>query len=454
MTDLLTNPEAASEFEQEVAAAIARHSMIGDGGCGKVGVALSGGADSVALLAVMVRLGYRVVALHCNFHLRGDESRRDRDHAFECARRLSSEWAETDFDVEAFRRLNPGTSVEMACRELRYNWFERMAGELGLDRIAIGHNRNDRVETFLLNSLRSAGLRGLTSMAPVRGIFIRPLLEQRRDAVEAYLAAIGLGFVTDSSNLSECYARNKVRLGVVASLEERFSGAVDRIALSVSNLESTRQLYEQLVAERAARYLDPTGQSIDLLSLLKNEKHPRQLLFEMLRDHGINPSQVDSIIASAGQSGLTFGDCRLSRGRLYLNAVRSHDAALLRGGVPVLEAACELTVVGREEFKPQRDDRMTAWFDAALLDGDPEFEIRQWRLADRMRPFGMRGSRLLSDIFNDAKLTPAEKESQPVVTRNGTIIWLPGLRASASFPVRPDSTGILRLSWRKPGGKP
>ncbi|MDE6854695.1 MAG: tRNA lysidine(34) synthetase TilS, partial [Muribaculaceae bacterium] len=174
-------------------------------------VALSGGADSVALLAVLLRLGYDCRAAHCNFHLRGEESRRDMLHCRDICRKLDADLYVRDFDVAARRRDYPGESVEMACRELRYAWFADLLDRDCAQAVAVGHHREDRAETFMLNLMRGAGIAGLTSMRPRSGNVVRPLLPFTRAEIEDYLAWRGLECFTDSRASSDVRRRRRRR---------------------------------------------------------------------------------------------------------------------------------------------------------------------------------------------------------------------------------------------------
>lgn len=182
-------------------------------------VGLSGGADSVALLGVLVRLGYPCIALHCNFHLRGEES--DRDEAFACefAESLEVPFHKIDFDTISYageRHL----SIEMAARELRYAWFEEMRERLGGQATAVAHHRDDNVETVLMNLIRGTGIRGMSGIRPRNGFIVRPLLCVSREDILAWLADQGYAYMVDSTNLSDAYTRNFIRLNVLPLLEE------------------------------------------------------------------------------------------------------------------------------------------------------------------------------------------------------------------------------------------
>ena len=182
-------------------------------------VGVSGGADSIALLTILVESGYSCIAAHCNFHLRGDESLRDEQFVREYARKLDVPFLMTDFDTRKYaasRRL----SIEMAARELRYDWFEEQRVATGAQAIAVAHHRDDSVETLLMNLVRGTGIRGMSGIRPKNGFVVRPLLAVSREDILEWLARRGLRYVTDSTNLSDAYTRNFIRLRVLPLLKE------------------------------------------------------------------------------------------------------------------------------------------------------------------------------------------------------------------------------------------
>ena len=205
-------------------------------------VGLSGGADSVALLGVLVRLGYPCIALHCNFHLRGEES--DRDEAFACefAESLEVPFHKIDFDTISYAG-EKHLSIEMAARELRYAWFEEMRERLGGQAIAVAHHRDDNVETVLMNLIRGTGIRGMSGIRPRNGFIVRPLLCVSREDILAWLADQGYAYMVDSTNLSDAYTRNFIRLNVLPLLEEINPSARNTIARSSIFLPQRLYIY-------------------------------------------------------------------------------------------------------------------------------------------------------------------------------------------------------------------
>lgn len=428
----------------------------------RIGIALSGGADSVALLAASVRLGFEVVPLHCNFHLRGAES--DRDERFVrslCARLgLADRLHLTDFDVDAQMRAT-GESVEMACRTLRYRWFEERAGALGLTAVAVGHHADDDAETFVLNLMRGTGLRGLAGMPRSRDLFVRPMIGCTRAEVLDFLSAEGLDYVTDSTNLADEYMRNRVRHAVLPAMELANPNAHRGVASTIRNLRSDLALLDALVARRAEALTKPDG-SIDLDALSEDGKMAPDLLFQILRQRGaagVTHRMAEEIVAARGHSGASFrlGESMLlaiDRGRLHFvgpplreddDSVAVFSLAELVGGEVRCLLPLSAELVPASEFRPDRTAR-TLWLSERILESGKEMTLRRWRRGDRMVPFGMRGSRLLSDIFSDARIPVHEKRRLWVLEHGGVILWVPGLRASAHFAVTSADRQVIRMT--------
>lgn len=441
-------------IERKVASFIGREHLLHDRA--PVLVALSGGADSVALLAILRALGYDCCAAHCNFHLRGEESMRDMRHATAIATALDTELYIRDFDVEAYRRRRP-CSVEMACRDLRYAWFADLLDRENAQAVAVGHHSEDRTETFLLNLMRGTGIAGLTSMRPRSANVVRPLLCLTRSEIEEYLAARGLTFVDDSSNASDAHRRNRIRNNILPMLERDFPGAAAAIMRTVANLEATERAYRQAINDKIALYRKDN--TVDIAALAADEA-AASVLFEILHPLGFTPTQVSDILDASASSGARFESidgrlvAELSHGILQLSdagavsallSADSHRVDLRHDIAEPIRIAVSVSPV--ENFQPERLGASVAYLDAACLDGDAVWELRHPRRGDRMVPFGAVKSKLLSDIFADAKYSAAEKRSQWVLTCDGVIVWLPGLRNSAHWTVGPSTKRYLRLQY-------
>lgn len=425
-------------FESQVAAFISSNRLI-DAGADVI-VAVSGGADSVALLLTLSHLGYSCTAAHCNFHLRGQESDRDEQFVTELCRKMNIPLEIIHFDVEARCRAT-GESVEMACRTLRYDWFASLSKKLGINNIAVAHHADDNAETFLLNLLRGTGIAGLKAMTPRNGSIVRPLLCCRRSDIEQYLQKAHASHITDSTNAQSVFRRNRIRNRIVPALSEQFPDAVSRIVDTISCISDDYLLHTDYAAELTDRYTLSDG-SIDVSEICATHPHPQQALYAVTRRNGITREMVRKIIANPLASGKIYAGFLLDRGRLKLRSTEAVTPATLTPGIPPLD----MVIRPVSEFKPVRNPAK-AWFDVAILDGNPEFQLRGWRISDRMKPFGMRGSRKLSDIFSDSKLDLNQKNIAPVITRNDEIIWLPGIRQSALFPVTSSTTAYVEFTF-------
>ena len=441
----------AREFEKAVANAIADGALLRDDGSPVI-VALSGGADSVALLAVLNSLGYNTEAAHCNFHLRGAESMRDMGHAASIADRLGVNILIKDFNVSQ-RMQATGESMEMAARALRYEWFEVLLEKEHAQAIAVGHHREDQAETFLLNALRGSGIAGLAAMAPRNGYVVRPMLGLTRRDIEEYLHCRGLGYIVDSSNADNSFRRNSLRNRVIPEMDRHFPDAAGRLADTAAHVRDNLAFYNYAVKRIAPDFFNRDSNSIDINALASAmpPEAARLLLFEMLRRYGFNMTHVANIM-SAESGTFVSGDtlAELSRGTLSLranNILTEPDVTevSLRRDIaePLRIAVSELPVMA---FAPAGSPA-EAYFDAEILNGGHTFQLRHPRRGDRMRPFGMTGSRLVSDILKEAHISPLQKREAWLLTMdNKTILWIIGIRASAHYSLTPETRRFLRLT--------
>ena len=386
-------------------------------------VALSGGADSVALLRVLLQLGFSCEAAHCNFHLRDKES--DRDEAF--VRSLCEELQVAlhvqHFDTQATAE-SKGISTEMAARELRYDWFEELRQATGCHAIAVAHHQDDSVETLLLNLIRGTGIKGLQGIRPKNRAIVRPLLCVNRQEILDYLQHLGQAYVTDSTNLQTDYTRNKIRLELLPLLSSINPSIKEGLLQTASHLNEVLHIYNKSIAEGLARVKDNQGINIDLLL---QEPSPQCLLYEAVAPLGFNASQVNDMMeALHGQSGKVFEskDWRIVKDRTHLLIEEMKVPT-----PPVLE---------QEElpYTPYfiiPKDKNTACLDADKLKG--ELHVRLCQPGDWFIPFGMKGKKLVSDFLTDQKKSVSEKAQQHVLCSGNEVVWVIGGRIDNRFRV-------------------
>ncbi len=446
-------------LERKTAAYIAERKLLSADGAYLC--ALSGGADSVCLLRVLSRLGYRIEAAHCNFRLRGAESDRDERFCRDLCGRTGVKLHVAGFDTRLYARER-SVSVEMAARELRYGWFERILKERRLDGVCVAHHRNDSAETLLLNLVRGTGVGGLKGIAPVSGNVIRPLLCATRGEITAYLGLLGQEYVTDSSNLKADVGRNVIRLEVMPLLEKLNPAASENIAKTAERVGRSLELFNTALREAARRVsvLSEGVLSIDTEKLLLSPS-PEIVLWELLRDRGFSPAQIEGIFAAVARPGTVRTGKEWSsathtlvvdRGRLLVGPLTNDSPAeIVAGGAGLYSFdGCEYSVSFRDagpDFRVIKSDR------AASVDaGKVEFPllIRRVREGDFFIPFGMTGRKLLSDYLTDLKVPLFDRRRQAVVVdAPGRIVWVAGRRTDNRFRITGETEKALVVTVKK-----
>ena len=402
-------------------------------------VALSGGADSVALLLLLHEHGYRVHAAHCNFHLRGDESDRDEAFCVELCEHLGVELHRVHFDTQTYADLHK-VSIEMAARELRYQWFEQLRKDIGAAGICVAHHRDDSVETVLLNMVRGTGLRGLCGIQPKNGTVLRPLLCVSRTEIEAFLNEKEQGYVTDSTNLEADVQRNIVRLQVLPLLQKLNPAVADNIQRTCENLMEAQNVLTGI--------LDNLNKSNILeLSELSQYDSSEYFVFEWLKKYGFNGSQVAQLLkaetgkiitSSTGYEALKDRDRIVVEESLKpMKIMRIPEEGCYR-----LNESCQLKVQKSAVYVSKISHIAT--LDAAKVSFP--LVVRRVEEGDWMQPYGMKGRKLLSDMMTDLKMNVFEKRRQLVVVdAQGNVLWLVGIRVDARVAVSASTADVVEL---------
>ena len=412
----------------------------------KILVALSGGADSVALLCVLHTAGYPCEAAHCNFHLRGEESNRDELFVRQLCRKYGIHLHTIDFNTTQYA-TEKRISIEMAARELRYNWFEKIKKECKANVIAVAHHQDDSVETMLLNLIRGTGITGLLGIRPRNGAIVRPLLCINREEIIRYLQQIGQDFVTDSTNLQDEYMRNKIRLNILPMLGELNPSVSESIAETANRLAETSLVYNKETAEAKNRVIKRNGNNLKAIHVerLLTEVAPASLLFEILYPLGFKPLQIKDIFHSlSGQPGKRFisPEWEAVRDREYL-LLQTRTIESTTDPTPQL---CIKTLDLSDDFIIPKEK------DVACLDADKVIRpliIRKWQKGDKFVPFGMTGKKNVSDYLTDRKFSLFEKENQYVVCSDEKIIWLVGERSDNRFRITNTTKRVMIIRLQK-----
>ena len=403
-------------------------------------VGVSGGADSIALLTVLVELGYSCIVGHCNFHLRGEESMRDECFTETYARKLGLPFVKVDFNTRDYAAEHH-LSVEMAARELRYAWFEEMRCVHDAQAIAVAHHRDDNVETVLMNLIRGSGIRGMSGIRPKNGFVVRPLLSVTRQEILQWLSERQLEYVTDSTNLSAAYTRNFIRLRVLPLLETINPSVRTAINRTAEHLAETESLFAYVVADARKRVFEAENR-LSIKALMQYPS-PKTVLFELLKAFHFTPSSVDEIFLSLNkESGKLFfsSSHRLVKDRdcLLLSplaAAGEKEVYFLTGEEGCWSGPIDLAfsrIVRTEELHIQKDKDI-AYFDLDKLKFP--LVLRHWQQGDWFVPFGMQGRKKLSDYFSDKKFSRLEKERVWLLCSGDEVIWIVGERSDNRFRV-------------------
>lgn len=390
-------------------------------------VALSGGADSVCLLRCLKALGYRLEAIHCNFRLRGEESDRDELFCQELCRKLDVPLHLAHFDTRGYARLHH-VSIEMAARELRYAHFKNLCKDMGAGGVCVGHHKDDSVETILINLVRSTGIHGLTGIAPENDCIYRPLLCVSRKEITDYLHTIQQNYITDSTNLVADVQRNKMRLEVIPLLESVNPAAQQNILQTALRLADAVSILDGWM-EQVARW-KPRGPY--WYFPLKEVTH-EYVLWYLLKNYHFSSKQVDNIYANRNNgSGRVWTskthELLIDRGQLVLaqrNDEPQKTIIIPEPGVYRYDATLKvrLSVTTAPTSVQTVKDKRCAYmdFDKASF----PLVLRPVQPADRFQPFGMKGTKLLSDYMTDRKMSLFEKRRQQVLTdHQGHILWV------------------------------
>ncbi|WP_299122517.1 tRNA lysidine(34) synthetase TilS [uncultured Winogradskyella sp.] len=416
-------------------------------------IAVSGGIDSVVLSYLCKELELDFALAHCNFNLRGEESNADEEFVLELAEELDVEVFIQNFDTQTYADEHK-RSIQMAARELRYDWFKELEEQLNYDYILTAHHADDNLETFLINFTRGTGLNGLTGIPEVNDNIVRPLLQFSREQIEAYAKENSIKWREDSSNSSRKYLRNKLRHEVVPILKEINPQLLNSFQSTLINLNDTADIVEEslnAVAKRAITNIDDNGVTYKV-SEFKKVNNPKAYLFEMFKDFGFTEwnDVVDLLDAQSGKQVLS-NTHRLIKHREFLiltdlrHSEHSDESFFINDKVS--EVKTPLGILFFDEAEAIVNSSKSIVF----VDRDKlsfPLELRLWKEGDVFRPLGMKGKKKISKYLKDEKLSLVEKENTWVLTSEGNIIWVVGMRADECFRAKDKTEDILKIELK------
>ena len=411
-------------------------------------VGLSGGADSVALIHVLNRLNYPCIAAHCNFHLRGAEADRDEAFARQIGESLQIPFEKKDFDTVGDANTHK-ISIEMAARELRYRWFETLRTTYHAQAIAVAHHQDDSIETVLMNLIRGTGIGGLHGIRPKNGYVVRPLMAVSRSTIEIWLEQQKITYRQDSTNLSDAYTRNVIRLRLLP-LMEKINPSVRKAILRTSqHLSDVEMIYRSDIEKKRASLLDDR-ERISISRLLQSEAPPT-VLYELIKPYGFTRELTQTIFNSlCGEPGKTFfapeTDYQILKDREHLILSQKHNRDETIYPVEV-DGILHTPINLRTEVRAVDPSFIihkhpcVATFDCDKL--TLPLTLRTWRRGDWFIPFGMKGRQKLSDYFSDHKFSRLQKEQTWLLCSGENIVWIVGRRTDHRYRVGSTTKNVL-----------
>ena len=441
-------------------------------------LAVSGGVDSVALCELCFQAGFHFEIAHCNFQLRGEESERDEKFVSQLGEKYWTKVFVKKFETKKYAEENK-ISIQVAARELRYEWFEELLNEaiviseklpgksdsrlLGINQInssfithqlkyiLTAHHANDNIETLLMNFFKGTGIKGLQGILPKQGKIIRPLLFAKKEEILAFVNENNLEFVEDSSNASDKYTRNYFRNQLIPSIEKVFPKVEDNLINNIERFSEVDLLYQQAVQFHKDKLLEKKGNEIHIpvLKLLK-AKPLKTILYEIIKEFGFTAHQTNEVVdLLKSESGkyISSSSHIIIKNRCWLIIASQNtiEAANILINKNDTEIDFELGKLRLKyvDSKPAKipSSNLIAAIDAKEIKFP--FLLRKWKQGDYFYPLGMQKKKKLSKFFIDQKKSLTDKEKIWVIESNKRIVWIVGERIDDRFKIKESTEKVL-----------
>ena len=414
----------------------------------KILLTVSGGKDSMAMLHFFLAENLLFGVAHCNFKLRGKEADKDQLFVQEFCKKQNIPFYTISFQTQKYATEN-GISIQMAARELRYNWFEKIRKENNYKFIATAHHKNDVVETMLINLTKGTGIAGLHGISNKKGEIIRPLLGLTRKEIDVFSDKNNMVFREDISNADTKYTRNLIRHKILPEIEKINPTLIETLNTEASQfLGDEKIILDKITIDKERLFIPSNGGFKIEIEELKKLTPLTSYLYYFLRDYHFNGNDVlDIIDGLESQSGKTYNSAThqiiKDRGFLLLNTIRENNNKYIE-----IKSLEELPFGYKleEDLEHLKINKLNQY---AYLDADKiEFPLvlRTWQQGDSFKPLGMKGNKKVSDFLIDNKVSILDKQNVTVLEQNEKIIWLVGHRIADNYKITSKTKRVLILS--------
>jgi tRNA(Ile)-lysidine synthase len=427
-------------------------------------LAVSGGLDSVVLTELCVLAGLKFSIVHANFHLRGEESDRDENFVRSLAEKYNSKFYSKDLDATQYANTRK-CSIQVAARELRYNWFKTFIGNEAdkYQFLFTAHHLDDNIETILMHFFRGTGLSGLKGIPKRNEYVIRPLLDISKKKLKLFASARNLEWVEDSTNAADDYTRNYFRNQLIPSLQTVFPEIEQNLARNLNRFAEANILYHQAILQYKKKLLRVQGEEIHIpILLLKKSVPTKTIIYEILKDYQFSSAQTEEVIRlldSANGKYISSPTHRIIKDRRWLIIAPLTD---LHSGHFIIEKGETIFDYPEGRLRFSEVERN----DSGIFKGNGNSEylaldeirfpliLRKWKAGDYFYPLGMKKKKKVARFLIDQKLSRTAKEKIWVLVSDLKILWVIGQRVDDRFGIVAGTRKLMKVSNEGRPGQP